>query len=38
MVVLGIDPGTRRVGYGVVEKTKGKTRLIDAGLFEKTIE
>ncbi|MBU1132691.1 MAG: crossover junction endodeoxyribonuclease RuvC [Patescibacteria group bacterium] len=24
MIIIGIDPGTARMGYGVIEKTKGK--------------
>jgi crossover junction endodeoxyribonuclease RuvC len=31
MLVLGVDPGSIKTGYGLVEKTKGKMRLIDAG-------
>lgn len=31
MKVLGIDPGSRRIGYGVIEQA-AKPRLIDAGL------
>lgn len=34
MVVLGIDPGTRRVGYGVIKKASGKLDCIDAGLLK----
>lgn len=33
MVALGIDPGTRRVGYGVVESGKGFVALRGAGLL-----
>ncbi|MEX2054112.1 MAG: crossover junction endodeoxyribonuclease RuvC [Candidatus Colwellbacteria bacterium] len=33
MKVLGIDPGTTRIGYGVVEKDKG-LHLIDCGLID----
>ncbi|PIR98600.1 MAG: crossover junction endodeoxyribonuclease RuvC [Candidatus Colwellbacteria bacterium CG10_big_fil_rev_8_21_14_0_10_41_28] len=32
MIILGIDPGTTRVGYGVIEKNKG-VRLIESGLI-----
>jgi len=35
MIILGIDPGSRRAGYGVVEVLSGKkTKLLDAGLLE----
>ena len=33
LLVLGIDPGTRFVGYGLVEVEKGKCRAIDYGFF-----
>ncbi len=33
---LGIDPGTRRVGYGIVERRAGKLSLVDAGLLTVT--
>ncbi|MCO4745706.1 MAG: crossover junction endodeoxyribonuclease RuvC [Proteobacteria bacterium] len=31
MRVLGIDPGSTVTGYGVVEKRRGRVRLIDSG-------
>lgn len=34
MIALGIDPGFKRVGYGLVERTPGKTGLLKAGLFQ----
>lgn len=34
MIILGIDPGIAIVGYGVVEYTKGKFRLIAMGSIE----
>ena len=37
MIILGIDPGTARLGYGVVEKTEGrknKLKAIDYGCIE----
>jgi len=34
MIILGIDPGTRRVGYGLVKKTKRGLALIDAGILK----
>ena len=33
MIVLGIDPGTAACGYGLVEQTAGRLRLIDFGCF-----
>lgn len=36
MISLGIDPGTRRVGFGVVERKFGDLRFIDAGLLKVT--
>ncbi len=32
MIVLGIDPGTAALGYGVVERTGGSLRAVDYGL------
>ena len=34
MIVLGIDPGTAATGYGVVERTGSKLRVIDYGCLE----
>ncbi|MBU1200353.1 crossover junction endodeoxyribonuclease RuvC [Patescibacteria group bacterium] len=34
MKVLGVDPGTGRMGWAIVEKTKGKETLIDCGCLE----
>ena len=31
MIVLGIDPGTAALGYGIVERTGGRLRAIDDG-------
>ena len=31
MIVLGIDPGTASLGYGIVERTKGRLRALDHG-------
>jgi crossover junction endodeoxyribonuclease RuvC len=31
MIVLGIDPGTAAMGWGVVESRSGRLRMIDAG-------
>lgn len=34
MKVIGIDPGTGRVGWSVVESNSGKYNLIECGCFE----
>ena len=34
MVILGIDPGTRNLGYCLLELEGGKMRLIEAGLIK----
>jgi crossover junction endodeoxyribonuclease RuvC len=34
MKVIGIDPGTGRVGFSVVEKKDGKESLVEYGCFE----
>lgn len=34
MRVLGVDPGTGRLGWAIVEKEKGKEILIDCGCIE----
>jgi crossover junction endodeoxyribonuclease RuvC len=34
MIVLGIDPGTARLGYGVVDATGGEPAMIDYGVAE----
>ncbi|HUK66101.1 MAG TPA: crossover junction endodeoxyribonuclease RuvC [Anaeromyxobacteraceae bacterium] len=34
MVVLGIDPGSRRCGYGVVERTGARFRHVVSGVVE----
>lgn len=31
MIILGVDPGSHRTGYGVVESAGSRLRLIDAG-------
>ena len=33
MIILGIDPGTARVGYGVIKKEGGKVLFLDAGIL-----
>ena len=34
VVVLGIDPGTAALGWGIVESRSGRLRMIDAGCLE----
>lgn len=34
MIILGLDPGTTRVGYGLIEKKGGSSALIKCGLIE----
>jgi len=34
MRVIGIDPGTGRTGWAVVDKTGGKEELVECGCFE----
>ncbi|HIP01937.1 MAG TPA: crossover junction endodeoxyribonuclease RuvC [Campylobacterales bacterium] len=34
MIILGIDPGTINCGYAIIEKTKQKTILVEAGLIK----
>ena len=33
MRILGIDPGTGILGFGVIDVVKGKARLVDAGVI-----
>ena len=34
MIVLGIDPGIARMGFGVIEEIKLKARAVDYGCVE----
>jgi crossover junction endodeoxyribonuclease RuvC len=34
VIVLGIDPGTAALGWGVVESRSGRLRMVDAGCLE----
>lgn len=34
MTILGIDPGTRKMGYALISLDKGKIALIEAGLIK----
>jgi crossover junction endodeoxyribonuclease RuvC len=38
MIVLGIDPGTAALGWGIIDRTGGTLRLIDAGCLETSSE
>ncbi len=33
VIVLGIDPGTRKIGYGVIEETGGRLRHVSHGVI-----
>ena len=34
MIILGIDPGTRRIGYGIVKEEKHALSLLAAGILK----
>jgi len=34
MIILGIDPGTRNMGYALISLEKGKIALVEAGLIK----
>ena len=34
-IIIGIDPGSRLTGYGIIEKDGAKLRFIDAGTIRK---
>lgn len=34
MLILGIDPGIARLGWGFISETNGNPQLVDAGCFE----
>ena len=34
MNILGIDPGTRNLGYAIISLEKGKIALVEAGLIK----
>ena len=38
MTILGIDPGTRNMGYALVKYDKGKLSLLEAGLIKMKAE
>ena len=34
MIILGIDPGTARIGYSILKKEDGEAKLVDYGCLE----
>ena len=34
MIILGIDPGTRNMGYALISLQNGKISLVEAGLIK----
>ncbi|MDD2357760.1 MAG: crossover junction endodeoxyribonuclease RuvC [Thiovulaceae bacterium] len=38
MNILGIDPGTKNMGYAIISLDKGKTSLVEAGLVKMKAE
>ena len=38
MRILGIDPGTGILGFGVIEVVKGKAQLVDAGVIRTPVK
>lgn len=38
MRILGIDPGTGILGFGVIDQDKGKTTFIDAGVIKTPVK
>jgi crossover junction endodeoxyribonuclease RuvC len=38
MRILGIDPGTGILGFGVIESFKGKSKLVDAGVIRTPVK
>lgn len=34
MIIIGIDPGTTRIGFGIISEKSGKLSLIDYGIIE----
>jgi crossover junction endodeoxyribonuclease RuvC len=38
MRILGIDPGTGILGFGIIEVEKNKTRLVDAGVIRTPVK
>ncbi len=38
MRILGIDPGTGILGFGIIEVTRGKSQLVDAGVIRTPVK
>lgn len=38
MRILGIDPGTGILGFGVIEQQRGKVKLVDAGVIRTPVK
>ena len=38
MIILGIDPGTRNMGYAIISLERGKISLVEAGLIKMKAE
>ena len=38
MRIIGIDPGTGILGFGVIDATKGKAQLVDAGVIRTPVK
>jgi crossover junction endodeoxyribonuclease RuvC len=38
MRIIGIDPGTGILGFGVIDVVKGKTQLVDAGVIRTPVK
>ena len=38
MRILGIDPGTGILGFGIIEATKGQAQLVDAGVIRTPVK
>lgn len=34
MIILGIDPGSRRIGYGLIQKNLNQLKFLSAGILE----
>ncbi len=34
MTILGIDPGSRRIGFGLIRKERGLIEMLDAGILK----
>lgn len=34
MIILGLDPGTTRIGYGIIEKMSSKLKCLNYGIIE----